>query len=111
MSRLTTYRLTVALLLACLAVSAWWTGQPRTSQQAVGWCVEQRGREVRFIRCAALPGFGSYGKVVGVSPQMIDTMPSCPPETDEVVRSPLAAGLSDLWLCLDMKPGAGNTRG
>ena len=116
MSERTTRRLTVVLLLACLAVSAWWTGQPRTSQQAVGWCVEPRGREVRFIRCAALPGFGSYGMVVGVSPQLTDILPGepphgpfCPPETDDAVRSPLATGLSDAWLCLDTKPGDGNT--
>jgi hypothetical protein len=55
--------------------------------------------------------------VVGVSPQYTDFIGEppfghdCPPETDDMVRSPLAAGLSDLWLCLDTKPGAGNRRG
>ena len=114
MSKLTTRKLTVGLLLACLAVSAWWTAQPRTAQQAVGWCVEQRGQEVRFIRCVARP-FRSYGKVVGVSPQPADLMgeprfgPACPPETDDMVRWPLPSETP--LLCLDTKPGDGNTRG
>jgi hypothetical protein len=58
------------LVLGCLAVGAWWTAQPRTAEQAMGWCVEQRGQEVTFVRCAPrpLPGSSSYGKVVGVSP-------------------------------------------
>lgn len=104
----------VGLVLALIAVGAWrWTAQPRTAQQAVGWCVERHGREVEFRQCG-LPYI--RGRVVGVSPQLIDIMPSeprfgpyCPPETDDVARSPLAVGLSDLWLCLDTKPGDGNT--
>jgi hypothetical protein len=74
--------------------------------------VERHGREVEFRQCG-LPYI--RGRVVGVSPQLIDIMPSeprfpyCPPETDNVARSPLATGLSDLWLCLDTKPGDGNT--
>lgn len=71
-------KLVVLLLLVpgCLAVGAWWTAQPRTAEQAMGWCVEQRGQEVTFVRCAPrpLPGSSSYGKVVGVSPQYIDFM-------------------------------------
>ena len=119
MSKLTTHKLAVVLLLlVCLAFGAWWFGAwwvapPRTAQQAVGWCVERHGRKVEFIRCPGWP----RDKVVGVSPQLVDTVaeppfgPFCPPETDDVVRSPLATGLSDLWLCLDTKPGNGNRRG
>jgi hypothetical protein len=116
MSRLTTRRLTVVLLLVCLAGSAWWRAHPRTAQQTVGSCVEQRGREVRLVWCAGppRPGFRARGKVVGTSPQLIDILPGeprfggfCPPETDDVVRSPFLSG--DPWLCLDTKLGDGNT--
>ena len=109
-------KLTVLLLLVCLAVSAWWTAHPRTAQQTVGSCVEQRGREVRLVRCVGppRPGFLSRGKVVGTSPQLIDVYPGerrfgpvCPPETDDMVRSPFLSG--DPWLCLDTRPGDGNT--
>jgi len=122
MSERTTRRLTVVLLLTCLAVSAWWTSQPRTARQAVGWCVEKRGQDVRFLRCAARP-FGSYGKVVGASPVAADLMgeppfgPACPLETDEVILAPLPPGPTTFppgptpLLCLDTKPGDGNTRG
>jgi hypothetical protein len=104
------------LLLGCLGVGAWWTAQPRTAEQAMGWCVEQRGQEVTFVRCAPrpLPGSSSYGKVVGVSPQLVDLAgepgfgPFCPPETDAMVRSPLPSGHP--WLCLDTQPGCGNMR-
>jgi hypothetical protein len=105
------------LVLGCLAVGAWWTAQPRTAEQAMGWCIEQRGQEVTFVRCAPrpLPGSSAYGKVVGVSPQYIDFMGEppfgrhCPPETDEMVRSPLPSGNTP-WLCLDTQPGKGNVR-
>ena len=103
-------KLAVVLLLACLAVGAWWTATPRTAQQAVGWCVERRGQEIKVIRCPAPP----REKVVGVSPQYIDFVGEppfghhCPPETDEMVRSPVPG---EPWLCLDNKPGDGNTRG
>jgi hypothetical protein len=109
-------KLTVLLLLVCLAVSTWWTAHPRTAQQTVGSCVEQRGREVRLVRCSwpPRPGFQSRGKVVGTSPQLVDVIggeprfgPFCPPKTDDVVRSPFPSG--DPWLCLDTKLGNGNT--
>jgi hypothetical protein len=60
-------KLAVVLLLALLAVGAWWTAYPRTAPQAVGWCVEQRGQEVRLKDCGVRPspGFLRRGKVVG----------------------------------------------
>jgi hypothetical protein len=105
-------RLAVVLLLGCLAVGAWWTATPRTAQQAIGWCMHEKGAGVEFTRCG--PSGRLRGKVVGVSPQLVDTVgeprfgPFCPLETDAVVRSPLSSGHP--WLCLDTKPGAGNTR-
>jgi hypothetical protein len=71
-----------------------------------------------FIRCGLKPrpGFRSRGQVVGVTPMLVDTVggprfgPYCPPETDDVVRAQLPSGETTL-LCLDTKPGAGNTMG
>ena len=101
-------------LLVCLAGIAWWTATPRTAQEAVGWCVEQRAQKVKFVRC--IPGLRSRPMVVGTSGQMIDFMPgdpplgpSCPPEADYVVRSPFRSG--GTLLCLDTKPGDTNTSG
>jgi hypothetical protein len=110
-------KLAVLLLLVCLAVGAWWTATPRTAQQAIGWCIQEKGADVEFTRCLK-PGSGARlrGKVVGVSPQLIDTVgeprfgPFCPPETDEMVRSPLPPGNTP-WLCLDTQPSYSNIRG
>jgi hypothetical protein len=108
-------KLTLLLLLVCLAVSAWRT-HPGTAQQTIGSCVEQRGREVRLVRCAGppRPGFLSRGKVVGSTPQLIDVYPGelrfgpyCPPETDDTVPSPFLS--RNPRLCVDTKPGDGNT--
>jgi hypothetical protein len=85
-------KLAVVLLLALLAVGAWWTAYPRTAPQAVGWCVEQRGQEVRLKDCGEPP-----------------LTRECPPETDDAVRAPLPPRRQAV-LCLDTKPGAGNTR-
>jgi hypothetical protein len=100
--------LAVVLLLACLAFGAWWTATPRTAQQAIGWCAEQRGQEVRLIRCGLPPhqGFRLGGKVVGAHPQLIDTVGEppgrwCPLETDAQVRSPVPP--RNYWLCLDFQ--------
>jgi hypothetical protein len=110
-------KLALVLLLGCLAFGAWWTATPRTAEQTVGWCVQQRGQEFRFVRCGArLPaGFVARGEVAGVSPQLIDTVgeppfgPFCPPETDDMVRAQLPQGRKAL-LCLDTTPGDGNVR-
>jgi hypothetical protein len=99
-------KLAVVLLLACLALGAWWTATPRTAQRAIGWCAEQRGQEVRLIRCG-LPthkGFRLLGKVVGAHPQLIDLVGEppgkwCPLEADSGVRSPLPP--RNYQLCLD----------
>jgi hypothetical protein len=102
----------VGLVLALLAVGAWWTAQPRTAQQAVGWCTGRGGDEVKFIRC--LP-WQSGDRVVGSSPLLVDLVgeppfgPFCPPETDEWVRAPFRSG--NPWLCLDTVPADGNTGG
>jgi hypothetical protein len=99
-------------LLVCLAGIAWWTATPRTAQEAVGWCVEQRAQKVKFVRC--IPGLRSRPMVVGTSGQMIDFMPgdpplgSCPPKADYVVRSPFPS--AGALLCLDTKPGDTNVR-
>ena len=52
-------------LLVCLAGIAWWKATPRTAQEAVGWCVEQRAQKVKFVRC--IPGLRSRPMVVGTS--------------------------------------------
>ena len=113
-------KLAVLLLLVWLAVSAWEASAPRTAEQAIGSCVEQRGQEVRFIPCAPRPLLGSVirGKVVGTSGQLIDPPfanepplgPDCPPAADYVVKSPFPSS-RDPWLCLDNKRGDTNTRG
>jgi hypothetical protein len=111
-------KLAFVLLLALLAVGAWWTAYPRTAPQAVGWCVEQRGQEVRLKDCGVRPspGFLRRGKVVGhiqhVYADLMGEPPltrECPPETDDAVRAPLPPRRQAV-LCLDTKPGAGNTR-
>jgi hypothetical protein len=106
--RLHVRSLAVVLLLACLAFGAWWTATPRTAQQAIGWCTEQRGQEVRLIRCGLPPhqGFRLGGKVVGTHPQLIDTVGEppgkwCPLETDAQVRSPVPPRNDQL--CLDFQ--------
>jgi hypothetical protein len=107
-------RIAVVLLLACLAFGAWWTATPRTAQQAIGWCMQEKGADIQFTRCG--PSGRLRGKVVGVSPQLVDTVgeprfgPFCPPETDDMARSPLPPGNTP-WLCLDTQPGNGNVRG
>src|SRR4029450_7762565 len=106
-------RLTIAIaLLACLAVGAWWTAKPRTAHEALGWCVQRRGQEAKFVRC--IPGLRSRPMVVGYTGQPIDVMPgdwplgTCPSAADYVVRSafPSAGAL----MCLDTKPGDTNVR-
>ena len=89
-------RLAVLVLLACLAFGAWWTAAPRTAQQAIGWCAEQRGQQVRLIRCgrSAHEGFSLLGRFVGTHPRLVDYMGE-PPEkyciltSDDVVLSPV----------------------
>jgi hypothetical protein len=44
-------KLAVFLLLVCLAVGAWWTATPRTAQQAIEWCMQEKGADVEFTRC------------------------------------------------------------
>ena len=68
-------------LLVCLAGIAWWTATPRTAQEAVGWCVEQRGQKVKLVR--GIPGLRSRPMVVGTSGQLID-----PPMADEPPLGP-----------------------
>ena len=99
-------RLAVLVLLGCLAFSVWWTATPRTAQQAIGWCAEQRGQEVRLIRCGrpAHQGFRVRGKVVGAHPRLIDYMGEppgkwCPLETDDQVPSPVPP--RNYLLCLN----------
>jgi hypothetical protein len=68
---------------------------------------EGPAKEVEFIACDQEPqeGFHSRGKVVGVSPMLIDLVgeppagPFCPPEADKLARSPLPP--RDKLLCLD----------
>jgi hypothetical protein len=110
-------KLAVLLLLVCLAVGAWWTATPRTAQQAIGWCMQEKGADVEFTRCLNPRSDARVrGKVVGVSPQYFDFMGEppfghhCPPQTDEMVRSPLPSGNTP-WLCLDTQPSFGNVRG
>ena len=92
-------------------------------EEVVGWCLaspvsQQRGIvRGQFVRCGRRPrpGFLFRGMVVGVTPMLIDTVGGprfgwhCPPATDDVVRAQLPSGETTL-LCLDTKPGAGNTR-
>ena len=107
--RLHVRSLAVVLLLACLAFGAWWTAPPRTAQQAIGWCAEQRGQEVRLIRCGLPPhqGFRLGGKVVGTAPQVLtDSVGEppgrwCPLETDGGVPSPVPP--RNYLLCLDFQ--------
>lgn len=99
----------VVLALTLLVAGAWWTAQPQTAQQAVGWCMERGGQKDKIVRC--LPR-QSRDKIVGSSPQLVDLVgeppfgPFCPPETDEWVRAPFRSG--NPWLCLDTVPADGN---
>jgi hypothetical protein len=100
------------------------TAPPTTrppGDEVVGWClaspVNQQPGIVRgeFIRCGLRPrpGFLYRGRVVGVTPMASDLPPfstACPQRTDEVVLAQLPSGKQTL-LCLDTKPGAGNTMG
>lgn len=87
----------------------------------VGLCLTSPSNQAKeviqgeFIRCGLepRPGFRSRGKIVGVTPMLIDTVgeppfgPYCPPATDDVVRSMLPSGETTL-LCLDTVPRYGN---
>jgi hypothetical protein len=96
------------------------TTQP-PGEEVVGWCLaspvgQQKGIvRGQFIRCGLRPrpGFLFRGRVVGVSFGVNDLPPydlGCPQMADDVVFAQLPSGKQAL-LCLDTKPGDGNTRG
>jgi hypothetical protein len=107
----------VLVLLACLAFGAWWTATPRTAQQAIGWCAEQRGQEVRLIRCGrpAHKGFRIRGKVFGTHPFLVDYVGEPPekwyaPDDRRSVLSPVPP--RNYLLCIDFPwPNRGRATG
>lgn len=97
------------------------TTRPVPGKEVVGSCLTSPSSQTKgvvrgeFIRCGLKPrpGFRSRGRVVGVTPMLIDTVgappfgPYCPPATDAVVGAQLPSGKTTL-LCLNTVPRYGN---